>query len=133
MSTPMANVLTFGTFDVLHVGHLALLERARELGDRLIVGVSTDALNMTKKGRLPVFNEEQRIRLVQSLRCVHEVFLEDSLELKREYLLAYRADILAMGDDWAGRFDQFSDICRVVYFPRTPAVSTSAVIEKIKS
>ena len=126
-------ILTFGTFDVFHVGHLALLERARGLGDRLIVGISTDALNMSKKGRLPVFAEDQRMRLVQALRCVDEVFLEESLERKREYLLAHRADILVMGDDWAGRFDGFSDICKVVYFPRTPAVSTSAVIEKIKS
>lgn len=128
----MSVVLTFGTFDVLHIGHLRILERAREAGDRLIVGVSSDALNVSKKGRAPVFPQEERLRLVAALRCVDEVFLEESLDLKRTYLLRYRADILAMGDDWQGKFDEFSDICRIIYFERTPAVSTTAVIEKIR-
>jgi glycerol-3-phosphate cytidylyltransferase len=125
-------VLTFGTYDVFHVGHLRLLERARALGDRLVVGVSSDALNLSKKGRAPVFPQDERMRLVTALRCVDEVFLEESLERKRDYLLKHRADVLAMGDDWKGRFDEFSDICRVVYFERTPAISTTAVIEKIR-
>jgi glycerol-3-phosphate cytidylyltransferase len=128
----MMRVLTFGTFDVFHVGHLRLLERARALGDTLIVGVSSDALNEQKKGRPPVFPESERLRLIAALRCVDEVFLEESLELKRDYLRRHRADILAMGDDWKGRFDEFSDVCRVVYFERTPAISTTAVIEKIR-
>lgn len=125
-------VVTFGTFDVFHVGHLAILERARALGNMLMVGISSDALNQVKKGRPPVFPQDQRMRLVAALRCVDEVFLEESLELKREYLLRHRADVLAMGDDWRGRFDEFSDVCRVVYFERTPAISTTAVIEKIR-
>ena len=125
-------VITFGTFDVFHVGHLNLLERARHLGETLIVGVSTDSLNISKKGRSPVFPQEERLRIVQSLKCVSDVFYEESLELKREYLLRHKADVLAMGDDWQGRFDEFSDICKVVYFERTPAVSTTAVIEKIR-
>ena len=125
-------VITFGTFDVFHVGHLRILERARALGDRLIVGISTDDLNIRKKGRAPVFTQGERLDIVSALRCVDEVFLEESLELKRDYLLMYRASILAMGDDWAGKFDQFRDICEVVYFDRTPAVSTTAVIEKIR-
>ncbi|HRQ65523.1 MAG TPA: adenylyltransferase/cytidyltransferase family protein [Xanthomonadaceae bacterium] len=128
----MITVVTFGTFDVFHVGHLRLLERARALGDTLIVGVSSDALNEQKKGRPPVFPESERMRLIAALRCVDEVFLEESLELKRDYLRRYRADILAMGDDWKGRFDEFGDTCRVVYFERTPAISTTAVIEKIR-
>lgn len=128
----MTTVITFGTFDVFHVGHLRILERARALGDRLIVGVSSDALNVAKKGRPPVFPEDERMRLVAALRCVDEVFLEESLERKRGYLIAHRADVLAMGDDWRGRFDTFSDICRVIYFERTPAISTTAVIEKIR-
>jgi glycerol-3-phosphate cytidylyltransferase len=132
MSQPI-RVVTFGTFDVFHVGHLRLLERARALGDELIVGVSTDALNVAKKGRPPVFPEDERVALIRALRCVDEVFLEESLEAKRDYLLAHRADVLAMGDDWAGRFDAFGDICRVVYFERTPAISTTAVIEKIRT
>lgn len=125
-------VLTFGTFDVFHVGHLRLLERAGSLGDRLIVGISTDALNKSKKGSFPVFPQEERAELVAALRCVDSVFYEESLEQKREYLLHCQADVLAMGDDWKGKFDEFSDICRVVYFPRTPAVSTTAVIERIR-
>jgi len=125
-------IVTFGTFDVLHVGHLRILERARALGGRLIVGVSTDALNIAKKGRAPVFPEAERAAIVAALRCVDEVFLEESLELKREYLLRHRADVLAMGNDWAGKFDEFADICEVVYFDRTPAISTTAVIEKIR-
>ncbi|MGH8030068.1 MAG: adenylyltransferase/cytidyltransferase family protein [Arenimonas sp.] len=132
MTAPI-RVVTFGTFDVFHVGHLRLLERARALGDVLVVGVSTDALNLAKKGRPPVFPQGERLDLIAALRCVDEVFLEDSLERKREYLLHHRADVLAMGDDWAGRFDQFGDICRVVYFERTPAISTTAVIEKIRT
>lgn len=125
-------VITFGTFDVFHVGHLRLLERARALGDRLIVGVSTDALNISKKGRAPVFNQAERLEIIRSLRCVDDVFLEESLELKRDYLLMHSASVLAMGDDWRGRFDEHFDICQVVYFERTPAISTTAVIEKIR-
>ena len=125
-------VITFGTFDVFHVGHLRILERARALGDCLIVGISTDELNIRKKGRAPVFTQGERVDIVSALRCVDEVFLEESLELKRDYLRRYRASILAMGDDWAGKFDEFRDICEVVYFDRTPAVSTTAVIEKIR-
>lgn len=128
----MKRIITFGTYDVFHVGHLRLLERARALGDRLIVGVSSDELNRRKKDRYPVFTERERMDIVAALRCVDEVFLEESLELKREYLLRYRADILTMGDDWKGKFDEFGDICRVVYFERTPAISTTAVIEKIR-
>jgi glycerol-3-phosphate cytidylyltransferase len=128
----LIQVITFGTFDVLHVGHLRILERAAALGDRLVVGVSSDALNLAKKGRAPVFPQDERMRLVSALRCVHAVFLEESLERKREYLLQHQADVLAMGDDWKGRFDEFSDVCRVVYFERTPAISTTAVIEKIR-
>lgn len=129
----MTTVLTFGTFDVLHLGHLRILERAASLGDRLIVGVSSDALNLKKKGRTPVFPQDERIQIVAALRHVDEVFLEESLELKRHYLKRHQADVLAMGSDWQGKFDEFSDICRVIYFDRTPAVSTTEVIEKIRS
>lgn len=124
-------VITFGTFDVLHVGHLRILERASALGDRLVVGVSSDALNRSKKTKDAVFGERSRMRLVGSLRVVDDVFLEESLELKREYIVEHRADILVMGDDWVGRFDELGDVCTVVYLPRTPSVSTTAIIERI--
>jgi len=124
-------VITFGTFDVLHVGHIRVLNRARALGDRLVVGVSADELNISKKGRAPVFSQEERLEIVGSLKVVDEVFVEESLELKRDYVMRYGASVLAMGDDWKGKFDHLSDICEVVYFPRTPSVSTTALIEHI--
>jgi choline-phosphate cytidylyltransferase len=124
-------VITFGTFDVFHVGHLRVIERAAALGDRLVVGVSADALNERKKGRLPVFSQQERLEIVGALRAVDQVFVEESLELKREYILEHQADILVMGDDWAGKFDDLDDICAVHYLPRTPVISTTALIEKI--
>ena len=132
MST-QTTVITFGTFDVFHVGHLRVIERAAALGDRLVVGVSADALNLSKKGRLPVFSEAERLEIVGALKPVDEVFVEESLELKREYILRYDAQVLVMGDDWAGKFDEFNDVCTVKYLPRTPAISTTALIEKIAS
>lgn len=125
-------VITFGTFDLFHYGHLRLLERAADLGDRLIVGVSSDDLSFRKKGRFPLYSQEQRVRIVRALRVVDEVFVEHSLEAKGAYLRDHRADILVMGEDWAGRFDAFSSRCRVVYLPRTPAISTTAIIEKVQ-
>jgi glycerol-3-phosphate cytidylyltransferase len=124
-------VITFGTFDVFHVGHVRMLQRAAEHGDRLVVGVSADALNVQKKGRAPVFSEDERMEIVSSLRCVDGVFLEESLERKRDYILEQGAKVLVMGDDWAGKFDWVSDVCEVVYLPRTPSVSTTGLIEHI--
>ncbi len=124
-------VITFGTFDVFHVGHLRVIERAAALGDRLVVGVSADALNERKKGRAPVFSQHERMEIVAALKPVDEVFVEESLEQKRDYILQYGAEVLVMGDDWAGKFDELDDICEVVYLPRTPAISTTALIEKI--
>lgn len=124
-------VITFGTFDVLHVGHLRILQRAAALGDRLVVGVSSDALNVRKKGRPPVFSQDERVELISALGIVDEVFVEESLELKRDYIVEHGAHVLVMGDDWEGRFDEFGDVCEVVYLPRTPSVSTTAVIEHI--
>ena len=129
----MKRVITFGTCDVFHAGHLRLLERARSEGDGLVCGVSTDALNFAKKGRNPIYPEHERKAIVAALRCVDDVFDEQSLELKREYILHYDAQLLVMGDDWSGRFDEFSDICEVLYLPRTPSISTTALIEKIQS
>lgn len=129
----MSNVLTFGTFDVFHVGHLRILERAARHGDKLIVGVSTDQLNFEKKGRVSVYDQYQRMEIIKALRCVSDVFFEESLELKRHYLKTYQADVLVMGDDWRGKFDEFSDICQVFYLERTPAISTTQVIEQIRS
>lgn len=127
----MTTVITFGTFDVLHVGHVRVLNRAAELGDRLVVGVSSDALNFSKKGRNPVFSQAERLELIANLAVVDEVFVEESLELKREYVLEHQADVLVMGDDWEGKFDFLNDACKVVYLPRTPSISTTELIEHI--
>jgi glycerol-3-phosphate cytidylyltransferase len=128
----MSRVITFGTFDVFHTGHLSILERASSHGDHLIVGVSTDELNRAKKGRDPIYSQEDRIRIIRALRCVDEAFFEESLEEKERYVSEARADILIMGDDWREKFDWLEPHCKVIYLPRTPSISTTAVIEKIR-
>ena len=131
-ATDGRTVITFGTFDVFHVGHLAILERAAALGERLVVGVSSDELNIAKKGRPCVYDLASRTAILRALRCVDEVFTEESLEAKRSYIRTYGADVLVMGHDWSGRFDELKDVCEVVYLPRTPSISTTATIEKIQ-
>jgi len=126
-------VITFGTYDIFHVGHVNIIERAKLHGEHLIVGVSSDKLNISKKGRPPVYCEGDRQHIIRSMRCVDEVFLEESLELKAEYIKYYNADILVMGDDWQGKFDHLKDICQVIYLPRTPSVSTTEIIEVVKT
>jgi len=126
-------IITFGTFDVFHIGHINILERCASLGETLIVGVSSDALNYSKKTRYPIYKEEDRLKILQSLSFVDEVFVEHSLEKKREYIEYYKADVLAMGNDWEGKFDMFNDICDVIYFPRTPSISTTEIIEIAKT
>lgn len=125
-------VITFGTFDIFHIGHVNILKRAAALGDELIVGVSSDALNIRKKGRAPVYAERDRVNIIHSLGCVDKVFVEQSLELKRQYIQDFKADILVMGDDWQGRFDDLSDICEVIYLSRTPSISTTEIIEVVR-
>ena len=126
-------VITIGTYDIFHVGHVNIIERAKLHGEHLIVGVSSDKLNIAKKGRPPVYTEDDRQHIIRSMRCVDEVFLEESLELKADYIKYYNADILVMGDDWQGKFDHLKDLCRVVYLPRTPSVSTTEIIEVVKT
>ncbi len=129
----MKRVITFGTFDLFHIGHLNILERAKNQGDYLIVGVSSDQLNFSKKQKYPICSEENRLRIISALRFVDEVFVEDSLELKGEYIEKYEADVLVMGDDWVGKFDEYKRVCDVVYLDRTPSISTTKLIEIIKS
>ena len=128
----MARVITFGTFDVFHVGHVNIFKRAREYGSSLIVGVSSDELNINKKGRAPIYSLKSRMEIIEAIKYVDEVFVEESLELKRQYILDNKADVLVMGNDWEGRFDEFKDICEVRYLPRTPSVSTTEIIEVIR-
>lgn len=128
----MRRIITFGTFDVLHIGHIRILKRARAEGDYLIVGLSSDELNFSKKGRTPIYPYNSRKELLTSLRFVDSVFMEESLEKKRDYIIEHKADVLIMGDDWHGKFDEFKDVCEVVYLPRTPSISTTELIEIIK-
>ncbi len=121
----MIRVITFGTFDLFHFGHLRILQRARDLGDELIVGVSSDELNLTKKQKYPIFSQDHRMAIVSEIKGVTDVFLEESLDLKRHYILEQQADILVMGDDWRGEFDELGDVCEVVYLERTPELSTT--------
>jgi len=118
-------VITFGTFDLFHYGHLRILQRARELGDELVIGISSDELNHLKKQKYPIFSQEHRMAIVGEIKGVTSVFVEESLELKRQYIVDHRADILVMGDDWKGKFDDLSDICEVIYLERTPEMSTT--------
>jgi glycerol-3-phosphate cytidylyltransferase len=127
----MKTVITFGTYDLFHIGHLRILQRARALGDRLVVGVSTDDLNFSKKNYKPIFAQEHRMEIIRALRVVDDVFYEESLDLKGEYIQQHKADILVMGDDWQGKFDQFKTLCDVVYLPRTEGISTTMVKEDV--
>ena len=129
----MKRIITFGTFDVFHVGHINILERAKALGDYLIVGVSSDQLNFSKKQRFPIYSQDDRLKIISSLKFVDEVFVEESLELKLEYIKNFKADVLVMGDDWTGRFDWVKDQCSVLYLTRTPSISTTEIIEIVRS
>ena len=125
-------VITFGTFDLFHVGHLRILERARALGTSLSVGGSSDELNQQKKGKAPVCSLEDRMAILRALRCVDEVFVEHALELKAQYIQEQAADIMVMGEDWKGKFDDMKAHCEVVYLERTPSISTTALLEVIR-
>jgi len=137
----MSTVITFGTFDLFHIGHLNILERAAKYGDKLIVGVSSDKLNIEKKGRVPIYSCEARMRILRALKCVDEVFCEESLEAKADYCKQYKASVMIIGDDWKDKqnhtgktFDeQLEGICDVIYLERTPSISTTQLIEQISN
>ncbi len=120
----MKIVLTYGTFDLFHVGHVKLLRRLRNLGDRLVVGLSTDEFNLGK-GKKTVVPYEQREEILRAVRYVDDVFPETCWEQKVEDIRREQASIFAMGDDWAGKFDHLSEFVEVVYLPRTAGISTT--------
>ena len=120
----MTVALTYGTFDLFHIGHLRILERSRALGDRLVVGVSTDEFN-AMKGKRTAVPFADRAAIVRSLRCVDEVIAEESWDQKVDDIRRTQAGVLVMGDDWRGAFDHLSEFCDVVYLPRTPGISTT--------
>lgn len=119
-------ILTYGTFDLFHIGHLRILERARSLGDRLVVGVSTDTFN-AKKGKKSVIPFEHRRDIVGALRCVDLVIPEEDWEQKVDDIRRHEVRVFAMGDDWQGRFDFLSKFCEVCYLSRTPEISTTLI------
>lgn len=124
----MKRVITYGTFDLLHYGHINLLRRAKELGDYLIVVVSSDEFNMKEKKKKCYFNYEQRAALVESIRFVDLVIPEMSWAQKRSDVHEYHIDTFVMGDDWQGEFDFFKEEgVEVVYLPRTPEISTTQI------
>lgn len=120
----MKRVITYGTYDVLHYGHINLLKRAKALGDYLIVALSTDEFNLLKNKKA-LYSYEQRKLILESLRFVDLVIPEKTWEQKREDVLRYQADVFVMGDDWTGKFDFLNDVCEVVYLTRTPDVCST--------
>ncbi|MFX1766408.1 adenylyltransferase/cytidyltransferase family protein [Paraburkholderia sp. A1RI-2L] len=124
-------VITYGTFDLFHIGHLKLLTRLRALGDRLVVGVSTDEFNAVK-GKRTTIPYIDRAAIVAALSVVDAVFPEDNWDQKRTDIARFGAHVFGMGDDWKGRFDDLGDICEVVYLPRTPDVSTTEIRAQVR-
>jgi glycerol-3-phosphate cytidylyltransferase len=127
----MKTVLTYGTFDLFHIGHLQLLRRLRALGDRLIVGVSTDEFN-AEKGKQTVVPFADRIEIVRALRCVDHAFPEHSWDQKVSDIREHNVAVFGMGSDWEGRFDDLKAYCEVVYLPRTEGVSSTHLRKTLK-
>ncbi|GAA0791680.1 MULTISPECIES: adenylyltransferase/cytidyltransferase family protein [Pseudomonadati] len=122
----MKTIITYGTFDLFHFGHVRLFKRLKNLGDRLIVGVSTDEFNALK-GKAAFFNYQQRIEIVEACKYVDMVIAETDWRQKRSDIIRLNADVFAIGDDWAGKFDELNDICSVLYLERTQQISTTDI------
>ncbi|WP_309637034.1 glycerol-3-phosphate cytidylyltransferase [Halomonas mongoliensis] len=127
----MKTVITYGTFDMFHVGHLNLLRRLSEMGDRLIVAVSTDEFNKGK-GKKTLIPYDQRSQIVESIKYVDMVVPEESWEQKLTDVKKYNVDVFAIGEDWKGKFDFLEDLCEVVYLPRTKNISTTDLKKSLK-
>lgn len=122
----MRKVITYGTYDLLHRGHINLLRRARELGDHLVVGLSTDRFNAMKH-KDAFYSYEERKLVLEAVRFVDQVIPEDCWEQKRGDVQRHGIDVFVMGDDWRGHFDDLADLCEVVYLPRTEGISTTKI------
>src|SRR5690625_3375520 len=123
----MRRVITYGTFDLLHYGHINLLKRAKELGDYLIVGLSTDEFNYIEKQKKCYFAYEKRKQLLEAIRYVDLVVPEESWEQKISDIQKYHIDIFVIGDDWEGKFDFLTPYCEIEYLSRTPEISTTKI------
>lgn len=126
----MTTVITYGTYDLFHLGHVRLLRRLANLGDRLIVGCSTDEFNSTK-GKTCVMPYEHRRELLEACRYVSKVIPEENWEQKPKDIARENVDIFGMGSDWEGKFDELTPLCRVVYLPRTEGVSTTELRQSV--
>lgn len=129
----MKRIITYGTFDMLHYGHINLLRRAKALGDYLVVALSTDEFNWNSKQKKCYFSYEKRKQLLESIRYVDLVIPEESWEQKKDDIHLYKIDTFVMGDDWEGKFDFLKDeSCEVVYLKRTPEISTTKIKKDMK-
>lgn len=128
----MRRIITYGTFDLTHIGHINLLRRAKQLGDYLIVGLSTDSFN-SLKGKQSIFPYEHRKEILESIRFVDLVIPENNWEQKVLDIINYQVDVFVMGNDWAGRFDSLKEHCQVIYLPRTEDISTTEIKQMVKN
>lgn len=131
----MKKVITYGTFDLLHYGHINLLKRAKQMGDYLVVCLSTDEFNKNSKNKECYFSYEIRKQLLESIRYVDLVIPENNWDQKIDDIKEFGIDTFVMGDDWKGKFDFLKDYCEVIYLPRTKEISTTKIkkdLEKIK-
>lgn len=125
-------VITYGTFDLFHIGHLKLLQRLSKLGDKLIVAVSTDEFNELK-GKKTIIPFAQRAEIVENIKCVDMVIAENDWEQKVQDIKKYNVDIFAIGDDWQGKFDFLKEYCEVVYLKRTDGISSTKLKQTLKA
>lgn len=127
----MKKILTYGTFDLLHKGHIRILKRAKELGDYLIVAVSTDEFNALK-GKKAYYSYEERKEILEAIKYVDLVIPETTWDQKVKDVMKYDIDTFIMGDDWTGKFDFLKDYCEVIYLDRTEGISTTKIKEDLK-
>lgn len=127
----MKKIITYGTFDLLHYGHINLLKRAKALGDYLIVALSTDEFNLNSKNKKCYFTYEERKKLLESVRYVDLIIPEENWEQKIRDIEEFKVDTFVMGNDWEGKFDFLKEYCDVVYLERTPEISTTKIKEDI--
>lgn len=128
----MIKVLTYGTFDLLHVGHINILHRAKDLGDHLTVGLSTDEFN-AGKNKKAYHSYENRKLILESIRHVDKVIPENTWDQKIKDVINNNIDIFVMGDDWEGKFDFLKEYCEVIYLPRTIGISTTKIKDDLNN
>ena len=128
----MKKIITYGTFDLLHTGHVNILRRAKALGDYLIVAISSDEFN-AGKDKKAFYPFEQRKAILEAIRYVDEVIPEENWEQKKTDIKDHDIDVFVMGDDWEGEFDFLKDQCEVVYLPRTEGISTTQIKKDLEN